>query len=555
MICIIFVATYNIISILRKIRKNHHVYYYPFLILQGRATYMKQHHYLFLYILLSYSLFSQSADRKHSFDSIYNKLAREKTDSNTDSALKTADSLYKIAQNDIQRIQSQMITSQLLQQKGKKDQAIQIALKAYDMAQDNKNNEWQAKILGLLSSLYRDSGLNEKGKEYLHKALEVSKKIVNKDESYRFQGNVYQELSYYSKNEQKITEAITNLKKGNLYFEKISDVQSKNFLLATNMELLGSNFFSLKQIDSSLYYYNKGLEHLNRINFKESPLTGFIYNGLGEIYLYLGMYEKAIDYLHKAYILGEESDFFALKEKNYLILMRYYKQTGNQKEYLTINEKYLALTSQLEIAKKNTTDTLIRSLNDQEKKSQKKLLLLTSIISLLIIVIVVSFYIYHRKRKRDFLNFEKILLTQEANKKVENQFLKVQPLPSETTNMALETEERLLKELESFEKKHLFLSENISLASLAVQFNTNTKYLSYILRKQYHKDFSTYINELKINYILEKLKKEKKYRQYKISYMASECGFSTHSKFTSVFRQIAGITPSKYIKYLQDDKL
>lgn len=511
---------------------------------------MQQHYYLFFLFFLSFSLFSQPVEREHSFDSLYNKLAREKTDSNTENALKTADSLYKIARNDIQRIQSQMITSQLLQQKGKKDQAIQITLKAYEIARNNDNKEWQAKILGNLSSLYRDSGLNDKGKEYLHKALEVSKKIRNKDESYRFQGNVYQELSYYSKNEQKITEAITNLKKGTLYFEKISDVQSKNFLLATNMELLGSNFLLLKQIDSSLYYYNKGLEHLNRIDFEESALTGFIYNGLGEIYLHQGAYEKAITYLDKAYVLGEESDFFALKEKNYLILMHYYKETENQKEYLTINEKYLALTSQLEIAKKNTTNTLIRDLNTQERKSQKKLLILTSITSLLTIMIVMSFYVYRKKRRTDLLNFEKIMQNQKTNNKVESK-----PLITDSTNMSLGTEERLLKELQLFEEKFLFLNENISLASLAVNFSTNTKYLSHILRKQYHKDFSTYINELKISYILDKLKKEKKYRKYKISYMAFECGFSTHSKFTSVFGQITGITPSQYIKYLEDNKL
>ncbi|RTZ50445.1 helix-turn-helix domain-containing protein [Chryseobacterium arthrosphaerae] len=66
------------------------------------------------------------------------------------------------------------------------------------------------------------------------------------------------------------------------------------------------------------------------------------------------------------------------------------------------------------------------------------------------------------------------------------------------------------------------------------------------------------MNRLRINYIVDKLINDEKYRQYKISILADECGFSSHSKFAAVFKAVTDYSPSAYIKYLdvenQSDK-
>ncbi|RTZ46822.1 hypothetical protein EJ377_15815 [Chryseobacterium arthrosphaerae] len=46
------------------------------------------------------------------------------------------------------------------------------------------------------------------------------------------------------------------------------------------------------------------------------------------------------------------------------------------------------------------------------------------------------------------------------------------------------------------------------------------------------------MNRLRINYIVDKLINDEKYRQYKISILADECGFSSHSKFAAVFKAV-----------------
>ena len=46
----------------------------------------------------------------------------------------------------------------------------------------------------------------------------------------------------------------------------------------------------------------------------------------------------------------------------------------------------------------------------------------------------------------------------------------------------------------------VFLNKDFSLAILAGQLDTNTKYLSEIINSHYHMNFNTYINRLRINY-------------------------------------------------------
>jgi AraC-like DNA-binding protein len=41
---------------------------------------------------------------------------------------------------------------------------------------------------------------------------------------------------------------------------------------------------------------------------------------------------------------------------------------------------------------------------------------------------------------------------------------------------------------------------------------------------------------------------------YKISYLAETCGFSSHSTFATIFKSITGITPITFIELLKKEK-
>jgi AraC-like DNA-binding protein len=116
-----------------------------------------------------------------------------------------------------------------------------------------------------------------------------------------------------------------------------------------------------------------------------------------------------------------------------------------------------------------------------------------------------------------------------------------------------ETEELILNKLKRFENSKRFNNKDISLSVLAGQFDTNTKYLSEIINSHYSMNFNTYINKLRINYIVEKLKTDPNFMNYKISYLAENCGFSSHSSFATVFKSITGISPIKFIELLNNE--
>lgn len=108
----------------------------------------------------------------------------------------------------------------------------------------------------------------------------------------------------------------------------------------------------------------------------------------------------------------------------------------------------------------------------------------------------------------------------------------------------------ILLQLESFETSNDYLKPDIKLNSLATSFNTNTKYLSKVINTTRKKSFSQYINSLRIAYLIEKLKQDKRYTNYTVKAIATEIGFKTANAFSKAFFKETGLQPSVYIKNL-----
>lgn len=121
-------------------------------------------------------------------------------------------------------------------------------------------------------------------------------------------------------------------------------------------------------------------------------------------------------------------------------------------------------------------------------------------------------------------------------------------------NISSKTEQNLLDKLNEFESTKGFLKKEVNLNYLAKQFNTNTKYLSEIIKSYKNKNFNQYLNELRIDYLIEQLKTDDKVLNTKLSYLASDFGFNSHSSFSTIFTQYVGKTPSEYIKELKEIK-
>ena len=177
--------------------------------------------------------------------------------------------------------------------------------------------------------------------------------------------------------------------------------------------------------------------------------------------------------------------------------------------------------------------------------------------SLLVLVLLVIFF-RTRKRLRGYQKQAIILL---KNVEIENSN-KVRTVESENrlnnsqkgkSTLSEENFQEIKTKIIHFESSKGFKQNNLTLDKLARDLDTNRDYLSKFINEEKGKNFSQYLNELRINYILLELKNDKKLRKYTISAIASEVGFSNSESFSNAFKRTTGTLPSFYIKLLEKE--
>ena len=118
------------------------------------------------------------------------------------------------------------------------------------------------------------------------------------------------------------------------------------------------------------------------------------------------------------------------------------------------------------------------------------------------------------------------------------------------TEISPQVVDEILHSLKAFEKKQQFLSNSLSLQDLAKKFNTNSNYLSRVINLKMEKNFSQYIHDLRIEYSMNELMSNSKFRNYTIKAIAEDCGYTNAESYSRAFYKKNGIYPSYYIKKL-----
>jgi AraC-like DNA-binding protein len=124
--------------------------------------------------------------------------------------------------------------------------------------------------------------------------------------------------------------------------------------------------------------------------------------------------------------------------------------------------------------------------------------------------------------------------------------------PAKTEIGAIIIDDILMK-LDQFENDEKFLALNISLQRLATKFKTNTKYLSNVINHEKEKSFPQYINDLRVEFAIQEITENSKFRKYTIKAIAVDCGFNSAESFSKAFLKKHKVSASYYIKKI--DKL
>ncbi len=101
--------------------------------------------------------------------------------------------------------------------------------------------------------------------------------------------------------------------------------------------------------------------------------------------------------------------------------------------------------------------------------------------------------------------------------------------------------------LASMEEDKLYLDDSLTIHSLAKKLNTNSKYLSQLINKDFNKSFVVFVNEYRIEEAKRLLILDEK-KLLSIEGVGYESGFKSKSTFNTAFKKFTGETPTSFLK-------
>lgn len=496
-------------------------------VLRYKCMYKK---HLSVFVLML-TLFARSQEKR------YDKLLLESTRtvySYPDEAFKVSDNFSKNFNDPVEKGYALYLMALSFYVHGQYDSVLSKSFESREIAL-NENDE----ILLYKNNILISEIISILGLKYEHFLDNYTKNI-------EYKNNVdYQQL-IVEKNVHKI------VRKGLLLRKRLLNISSfdENLLLIKTDLLLAQTLVKTRP-DNALIYL-KEAQHFTKgsDNIWEAQTLAI----LGEYFFIIKQNEKAKHILSSAQTIAE-------KLKNPFLLLKIHQISAsnslvlNEKNaYQYHNSKVLNLNTIVSQQGNNAANTAYQLIsktatNWKQQQSHNYSLILLTVGSILFILIIIklSLYYYNKNKLKTYIQFIAFLDTE---KKILNE--KQNSVSEErNSNILRESEKVILAKLEKFELSKKFINKDMSLSMLASQLNTNTKYLSEIINFHKNKNFNAYVNELRISYITDKIRQDSRYQNYKISYLAAECGFSSHSTFTTVFKQIVGLSPIQFIEFVK----
>ena len=303
----------------------------------------------------------------------------------------------------------------------------------------------------------------------------------------------------------------------------------------------------------------------NLIQIKDFANLSILYYYLGKINVALKNENKAVNlFLKSDSISFKYQTFSPIKRDGYEFLMDYYKKINDKENLLKTTDKLLHFDSinnsrkdlSKNILKKYELPILMDEKNETISKLNNKSYALISFSVVVSLLIAVITYYWNRSRKQaiEFRKQAEILYESLNMKSVQEENSEPAKFNSEQSESILKDPKfvKLNSKITEFENSKSFLKKNVTLDSLSKDLETNRDYLSKLINETKGKNFSQYLNELRINYVVEELKANKELRKFTILAIADEIGYNNTESFTNAFKKITGTLPSIFIKVLNE---
>ncbi|MFD0861496.1 helix-turn-helix domain-containing protein [Sungkyunkwania multivorans] len=306
---------------------------------------------------------------------------------------------------------------------------------------------------------------------------------------------------------------------------------------------------------------------------KASTILGDDKKNLSNTYLYIAKaYEKskdvaqAIRYLKKVdSIYQTEPEVIYNAKDAYEMLVKLYRNNDDTESQLWALNKFITADSIInddfknlnkQIVKKYESpmllmekERLIKKLENDKLRSKSLLgvVLIVAVLALLLLFYALRKNYVYKKRFKQLIDSENNEKDQLANYSGTQKATKTK----ESLDLPEDLVQDVLKKLNKFEQSAKFVDSKYSLHRLAKELGTNSTYLSKIINHSKQMNFSNYINNIRVNYAVSKLKNDHLFRSYTIKAIANEVGFRNAESFSKAFYNKNGIYPSYFIKKLE----
>ncbi|GAB1346946.1 helix-turn-helix transcriptional regulator [Cloacibacterium normanense] len=265
----------------------------------------------------------------------------------------------------------------------------------------------------------------------------------------------------------------------------------------------------------------------------------------------------------------------------YELLIKYNDSIGNRDKQLDYINKLMKLDRSYEknykylytkINKEYDTKKLILEKNEIESSLKTQRTIISTILLLTILATLFFWNRYNSLQKKYKEKFEEIISIKhkkvnEVNKELASEiedkkssisFFK----PENSFDLEFYNKipglnplivENILNKLEHFEKENKFLDNQVSKTLLSEILNTNPTYLSRIINVYKGKNVSIYINDLRLEYIIDLMKNDAKYLNMDVKELALLSGFTNTQNFSDNFQRKFEIKPSYFIKMMKEN--
>lgn len=457
-------------------------------------------------------------------------------------------------------------------ERGAYDIALDMSLKLLDLGEKDKNEYVLMKAHGALLHYYLRNESYSKALNHCLKGLDYTIKI--------------EEIQYLHFKVDEIARILFNLgdTDGALdtynFYLKLEEktIPPGDYIQSIVYMNMSDIYTSINQFEQSHNYIAKALKLNYKNDFRFRIPRALILQA--ELYLKEKDTVKAIGFYEKGLSIAEEINAFDVVQSTSQILGSLYEKRGESSkafEYITLhnsikdslfsNEKEQKIVI-LEAKRKIKEITQKQKILALENEAQK--VKIRAIIGILLGILALSLIIlfsYLKVKSKNKLLYTRTVELAKIQLEMRNKIEELERLEPKTetnenkddeiigktsaTNTLDENVKNIiLNKLNKLEQDQFFTNQNCSLRKLAEQLKTNPKYLSQVINQEKKSNFSNYINELRINYLLVKLLKDKDFRESKLSYIAVSIGFNNLNTFNSAFKKRQGILPSYFIKEL-----